>query len=90
MIPAAGGEVKRTPQSSLAGKIPGVPREPAWGPDGFLYFLPQGDGTQNVWRIKIDPQTGEAVGDPEQVTFYKDAVIRDFVSPGTLATWRIS
>jgi Tol biopolymer transport system component len=49
--------------------------KPVWGPDGFIYFASGGltSQDQNLWRVKIDLETGESLGDPEQVTFYTDA-----------------
>ncbi len=42
---------------------------PVWSPDGrWLYFSSDRDGTDNLWRIAIDEQSGKAAGEPEPVT----------------------
>jgi Tol biopolymer transport system component len=42
---------------------------PAWSPDGeFLYFASDRAGTMNVWRIRIDEQSGKTTGDPEPLS----------------------
>ena len=41
---------------------------PAWAPDDrLLYFLSDRGGNMGVWRIAIDPDTGQRVSDPEPV-----------------------
>jgi len=41
---------------------------PAWSPDGgYLYFSSDRDGAMNIWRIRIDEQTGAVRGKPEPV-----------------------
>ncbi|MGH9752173.1 MAG: protein kinase domain-containing protein [Blastocatellia bacterium] len=41
---------------------------PVWSPDGkYLYFASDRTGTMNLWRVAIDEQTGEALGNLEQV-----------------------
>ncbi|MFL6203506.1 MAG: protein kinase domain-containing protein [Thermoanaerobaculia bacterium] len=42
---------------------------PIWSPDGArLYFISDRNGSQNVWRIRIDQDSGRVDGDPEPVT----------------------
>ena len=42
---------------------------PAWSADGaWLYFMSDRGGPVNLWRIRIDEQTGEAHGEPQRVT----------------------
>ncbi|MEA2564307.1 MAG: eukaryotic-like serine/threonine-protein kinase [Acidobacteriota bacterium] len=42
---------------------------PIWSPDGGrLYFLSDRNGSLNVWRIRIDQDSGRIAGDPEPVT----------------------
>jgi len=42
---------------------------PAWSPDGaFVYFASDRAGAMNLWRIPVDPESGEARGAPEPVT----------------------
>jgi len=70
VMPAGGGPIHRIEMPEGLGV-----RKPVWGPGGFIYFVSGGSGAndQNVWRVKIDLETGEKVGDPEQLTFYMDA-----------------
>ncbi|MES1245556.1 MAG: protein kinase [Acidobacteriota bacterium] len=42
---------------------------PAWSPGGdFLYFASDRGGSMNLWRIAVDPRSGEARGKAEPVT----------------------
>ena len=42
---------------------------PVWSPDGkFLYFSSDRSGSMNLWRIRIDEETGRTLADPEPVT----------------------
>ena len=42
---------------------------PVWSPDGnTLYFGSDRGGTLNLWRIAIDEETGQPLGQPEPVT----------------------
>ncbi len=42
---------------------------PAWSPDGrYLYFGSDRDGAMNLWRVRIDEESGEVLGSAEQVT----------------------
>jgi WD40 repeat protein len=42
---------------------------PVWSPAGdFIYFGSNRGGSMNLWRVKVDPQTGRAAGEPEGVT----------------------
>ena len=42
---------------------------PVWSPDGqWLYFVSDRGGSPDLWRIAVDPATGEAAGSPESVT----------------------
>lgn len=41
---------------------------PVWSPDGhYLYFSSDRGGSMNLWRIKIDPSSARAIGQPESV-----------------------
>ena len=42
---------------------------PVWSPDGkYLYFSSDRSGSMNLWRARIDEETGQTVGEPEPVT----------------------
>ena len=42
---------------------------PTWSPDGkYLYFASDRSGSMNLWRVPIDEQSGETLGDPEPIT----------------------
>ena len=42
---------------------------PAWSPDGrYLFFSSDRGGSMNLWRIRIDEQSGRTLGPPEPVT----------------------
>jgi eukaryotic-like serine/threonine-protein kinase len=41
---------------------------PVWSPDGnFVYFISDRNGSVNFWRIRVDPGSGQARGEPEPV-----------------------
>ena len=41
---------------------------PVWSPDGnFVYFTSERSGSVNFWRIRVNADTGDAVGKPEPV-----------------------
>ena len=42
---------------------------PVWSPEGdALYYLSNGDGAMNLWRVAIDESTGEPLGPPQPQT----------------------
>ena len=42
---------------------------PVWSSDGrYLYFSSDRGGTMNIWRVRIDENTGKTLGPPEPVT----------------------
>src|SRR5262249_24901883 len=42
---------------------------PVWSPDGrYLYFSSDRGGNMNLWRVRIEEQTGKPLADPEPVT----------------------
>jgi Tol biopolymer transport system component len=48
---------------------PAIDWNPVWSPDGqYLYFSSDRGGTMSLWRIRIDPSSGEAIGQPEGFT----------------------
>lgn len=41
---------------------------PVWAPDGkFLYFVSDGGGDVNLWRVSIDESTGDVLSEPEPI-----------------------
>jgi Tol biopolymer transport system component len=62
-IPASGGEpVPIT--NDLA-----VDWNPIWSPDGnYLYFFSDRGGSMNLWRVRIDEDSGKLLGSPEPIT----------------------
>jgi len=69
VMPAAGGRARRLTQH------PAMDVTPSWGADGFLYFVSDRSGNRNIWRMRFDPESGDRIGEPEQVTFFKDTQI---------------
>jgi Tol biopolymer transport system component len=69
VMPATGGPARRLTQD------PGIDAMPNWGSDGFLYFVSDRSGNRNIWRMEFDSQRGERIGEPEQVTFFKDTQV---------------
>ena len=48
---------------------------PRWSPDGrWLYFLSDRGGVMNVWRVRIEEQSGRVLGDAESVVAPAPAV----------------
>ena len=42
---------------------------PVWSPDGkYLYFSSDRRGSMNLWRVRIDEETGRTLDEPEPVT----------------------
>jgi len=42
---------------------------PEWSPDSrFLYFASDRDGSMNLWRVRIDEESGKPLREPEPVT----------------------
>ena len=42
---------------------------PVWSPDGkYLYFSSDRSGSMNLWRTRIDEETGQTMAEPEPVT----------------------
>ena len=42
---------------------------PVWSPDGqFIYFSSDRGGVMNLWRIRVQEETGKVLGDPQPVT----------------------
>jgi Tol biopolymer transport system component len=41
---------------------------PFWSPDGFLYFASDRGGSMNLWRVRVDEDSGHPEGEPEAIT----------------------
>lgn len=42
---------------------------PVWSPDGkYLYYLSDRDGTRNLWRVRIDGDSGQVLSPPRSIT----------------------
>ncbi|HEX3129356.1 MAG TPA: protein kinase, partial [Thermoanaerobaculia bacterium] len=42
---------------------------PVWSPDGrYLYYVSDRGGSMNLWRVRIDEDSGKADGEPQPVT----------------------
>ncbi|MGH7529232.1 MAG: protein kinase domain-containing protein, partial [Gemmatimonadales bacterium] len=62
-VPAAGGE----PSAVTTG--PGRHWNPAWSPDGrYLYHVSDRGGSMNLWRVRVDEESGRPLAEPEPVT----------------------
>jgi len=72
ILPATGGVSRRLTD------LPGDSHWPAWVPDGRSLYFVSGTvlRTSNIWKLPMDPETGLATGEPQQVTFFKDTVVR--------------
>lgn len=70
IVPATGG----TPvQISRSGDFDGWP---SWSRDGrALYFVSDRGGSSNIWRVNLDPESGQPRGEPAAVTSYSDATL---------------
>ena len=63
VVPAQGGTPTRITND------PHVDWSPIWAPDGSaLYFVSNRGGSMNLWRLAMDPDSGQAAGEPEAVT----------------------
>jgi Tol biopolymer transport system component len=62
-VPAGGGEAVRATEGG------GRDWSPAWSPDGrYLWFVSDRGGSMNLWRERIDEESGRVLGEPEAVT----------------------
>ncbi|MFI5179823.1 MAG: protein kinase [Thermoanaerobaculia bacterium] len=41
---------------------------PFWSRDGFLYFASDRGGSMNLWRVRVDEESGRPEGEPEAIT----------------------
>jgi len=74
--PAEGGEA--TPVTS----DPFTDWSPVWSLDGhYLFFVSDRGGSPNLWRVRIDEETGRVLGPPEPLTLPAASVMRvDFAA----------
>ena len=71
ILPSGGGRALQLTDS------PGFDGHPCWSPDGkSLYFVSERGGEHNLWRLALNPKTGQREGKPRQITFFKDATVR--------------
>ena len=48
---------------------PSTDWNPIWSPDGrYVYYSSDRGGSMNLWRVPVDPASGQARGEPEAVT----------------------
>lgn len=77
-IPADGG-IRESADDS-----PFVDWSPAWSPDGkYLYFCSDRDRSMNLWRRRIDEDSGRVLAKPEPVTVQDDYIGHLSVSTGS-------
>jgi len=73
LMPSGGGEAVQLTF------ISGYDGMPAWGNDGRSVYFVSGRNNEgkntNLWKLQISEKTGEPIGEPEQVTFFSDAII---------------
>ena len=61
-VPAAGGAAVRVTEGSSSDW------HPVWSPDGrYLYFLSDRRGSMNLWRVRINEDSGRVLSEPEQI-----------------------
>lgn len=79
VVPAQGGEpiwITRDEANDLT---------PTWTPDGkAVVFASDQGGPVNLWMIAIDPRTGQAKGDPVQITAGSEEYLFPAVAPDGL------
>jgi Tol biopolymer transport system component len=68
IVPASGSNTKRDGTTRLTNDA-ALDWSPVWAPDGkALYFASSRGGTMNIWRLAMDPGSGQARGVPSPVT----------------------
>ncbi len=84
--PADGGEA--TPVTS----DPFVDWSPVWSRDGrYLFFCSDRSGSPNLWRVRIDEESGRALGAAEPLTTPASSVMRvDFTADGSSFAYEAS
>ena len=66
ILPATGGQAQRL--TSVSAKY----AHAKWAPDNRTVYF---DNNENIWKISLDPETGLAKGQAQQVTFFDDTEI---------------
>jgi Tol biopolymer transport system component/tRNA A-37 threonylcarbamoyl transferase component Bud32 len=62
-IPAAGGEAVQATSGDTRDW------SPVWSPDGrYLYYASDRGGSMNLWRVRINENSGKTLGDPQPIT----------------------
>ncbi len=62
-MPARGGEPVEVTND------PALDWNPVWSPDGnYLYFASDRGGSMNLWRVRVEEQSGKVLGPPEPAT----------------------
>ncbi|HSB36680.1 MAG TPA: hypothetical protein VLH41_07365, partial [Thermoanaerobaculia bacterium] len=61
-IPAGGGEPIYVTHDAA------TDWSPFWSRDGFLYFASDRGGSMNLWRVRVDEESGRPDGEPEAIT----------------------
>lgn len=73
IVPTSGGDAVQLTFST------GFDAHPVWSADSrSVYFISDRGANwsnSNIWKVNVDRQTGQPVSDPEQVTFFSDAMI---------------
>jgi eukaryotic-like serine/threonine-protein kinase len=68
-VPVDGGEAVRVNWDRF------LNWNPIWSPDGnWLYFISDRSGSLNLWRIRVDQETGKVSGEPEPVTSSSESI----------------
>ncbi len=61
-MPAAGGDAVQVTDDEA------LDWNPVWSPDGmYLYFVSDRNGSMNLWRVRIEEESGKVLGLPEAV-----------------------
>jgi Tol biopolymer transport system component len=61
-IPAGGGEAVQVTDDEA------LDWNPVWSPDGtYLYFVSDRSGSMNLWRVRLEEESGKVIGQPEAV-----------------------
>ena len=71
ILPSGGGRALQLTDA------PGFDGHPTWSLDGqALCFISDRGGDHNLWKLQVDPKTGQREGKPKQITFFREATVR--------------